>query len=57
MPAASSVADNVHEPVADDNVIVHSVVVDSFTVTVPVGVVPGDCGETVTDRCSTCSCP
>ena len=46
-----------HDPLAPDSVITHSVVVDSLIVTVPVGVEPEYCGETVTTRCSVCSCP
>ena len=57
MPASSWVADSVHEPLPDDSVVTHSVVLDSFTVTVPVGVEPEYCGETVTDTFSTCSSP
>ena len=57
MPTASFSADNVHEPLAPDSVITHSVVVDCFTVTVPVAVVPEYCGETVTEKCSTPSSP
>ena len=49
--------DSVHEPLAEDSLIVHNVFVESVTVTVPVGVKPEYCGETVTDKCSTCSCP
>jgi hypothetical protein len=44
------VADNVHEPVAPDKVIAHSVESDSLTVTVPAGVGPANLGETLTER-------
>ena len=57
MPTASFSADNVHDPLPDFSVITHSVVVDCFTVTVPVAVVPEYCGETVTEKCSTPSSP
>ena len=57
MPALSFLADNLHERLAEDSEITHSVVVDCFTVTVPVGVEPEYCGDTVTERFRTCSCP
>jgi len=44
-------------PLPDGSVIVHNVVPDSLMVTLPLGVEPEYCGETVTDRRSTCSCP
>jgi hypothetical protein len=57
VPALSFLADNLHERLAEDSEITHSVVVDCFTVTVPVGVEPEYCGDTVTERFRTCSCP
>ena len=53
----SFLGDSLHDPLPDESLITHNVVVESFTVTVSVGVEPANSGETVTDRCRTCSCP
>jgi hypothetical protein len=45
----------VHEPLPEDSLITHSVVVDFFTETDPVGVAPVYRGETVTEKRCSCS--
>lgn len=57
MPALSLLAERVQDPLPDDSVILHKVVMDVFTVTVPVGIVPPYWGETTTESRSVCSCP
>ena len=57
MPALSLLAERLHEPLPAFSLITDSIVVEALIVTFPVGVVRESCGETVTDRCSTCSCP
>ena len=57
VPALSFQADSLQDPLPDDSVILQSVVMDIFTVTVPVGIVPANWGEIATERRSVCSWP
>jgi hypothetical protein len=57
LPMASCVADKLQDPEPADSVIVQSVSDCPLTVTIPVGIEPGYCEETVTVRFSTCSSP
>ena len=57
VPALSLLDDSVHEPLPFDRLITHKVVVDFFTATLPVAVVPRNSGDTVTETRSACSSP
>ena len=57
MPTGSFASESVHEPSPADSEIMHSVAVESFTVTIPVGVEPANSGRTATESCSAPSSP
>jgi hypothetical protein len=56
-PTGSFLADRVQEPDPAERVIAHNVVLESLTLTTPVGVEPGNSGVTLTANFSAPSLP